>query len=714
MLIHNAEVTGSLNINNVPFNSGSFSGSFRGDGSQLTGVTGASTASYVEYSNVGNKPALVSSSSQITYSGLSGIPSGIVSGSSQVTYSGLTGIPAGIVSGSAQITGFGIFATTGSNQFNGSQAVTGSLTVTGQVVAQTLNVQQVTSSIVFSSGSNIFGNDLGNTQQFTGSVSVTGSLTVNGVNYLPLTGGTLTGPLNGTSATFGGDLTLQGSVTRNIRFLDNTNTNLNAQIQYDQIDSNSGQLLFGTNNAGTFATRLTLSNTGAATFSVNTNASLLITNSGQTPILSFRSNGVTAAGRIRVDEAFGGGEMVFSTKTTGGVDTDRMAITALGNIGIGTTNPNAFVTASGFGNLVVGDGSGETGITIYSGTTGSSGLMFADATSGPAAYTGYIVYRHTTDTMEIATGGGTPRLTITSTGAATFSSIVNVGFDSNNRSTVRLTSNAANRQAAIYFYGNNVESSVIGYEGGSEIVGEGVQGDFVIRNVLANKNIILTTNAGNVGIGLNNPDATLTVKSSNVGGYGSGTPDFAINGNIGSNATALQIYRTAATGGNIVIDCFRAGVGAANLIINAPNGGNVLIGTTSNIASSKLRVSGNLQIDGFQKMYTYYIVVGPSSTGTITISSPTGTNMQGSMQVMAGGYGNGITGNVTGLWMVGGLLFFNNASTSTITQIVNSVTSDGSMSFQRSSDQYTVSLTNTAPNPTGTKSLYVSVIINGD
>jgi len=175
MLIHNAEVTGSLTINGIPYNTGSFTGSFFGDGSQLSGVTGATTASYVEYSNVGNKPALVSGSSQITYSGLSGIPAGIVSGSSQVTYSGLTGIPAGIVSGSDQITGFGIFATTGSNQFNGSQAVTGSLTVTGQVVAQTLNVQQVTSSIVYSSGSNIFGNSLGNTQQFTGSLQVSGS-----------------------------------------------------------------------------------------------------------------------------------------------------------------------------------------------------------------------------------------------------------------------------------------------------------------------------------------------------------------------------------------------------------------------------------------------------------------------------------------------------------------------------------------------------------
>jgi len=142
--------------------SNQFSGSQTVTGSLTVtgGITGSvTTASYVEYTGVANKPTLVS-------------------GSAQVTYSGLTGVPAGIVSSSTQIGGYGIFATTGSNQFNGSQAVTGSLTVTGQVVAQTLNVQQVTSSIVYSSGSNIFGNTLGNTQQFTGSVSVTGSLAV--------------------------------------------------------------------------------------------------------------------------------------------------------------------------------------------------------------------------------------------------------------------------------------------------------------------------------------------------------------------------------------------------------------------------------------------------------------------------------------------------------------------------------------------------------
>jgi hypothetical protein len=311
MLIHNAEVTGSLRINNVPFNSGSFSGSFRGDGSQLTGVTGATTASYVEYSNVGNKPALVSSSSQITYSGLSGIPSGIVSGSSQVTYSGLTGIPAGIVSGSAQVTGFGIFATTGSNQFNGSQAVTGSLTVTGQVVAQTLNVQQVTSSIVYSSGSNIFGNSLGNTQQFTGSVSVTGSLTVttNGTELQVTSTGVNMGNALTDSHIISGSLRVNPnglfvSGSGNVGVGTTSPTDFGSTYKVVSIDGAGGggvldlmntgvrtltlavdggepsissrvsgnPIVFKTNNAGTVATRLTIASTGAATFSSSVTA----------------------------------------------------------------------------------------------------------------------------------------------------------------------------------------------------------------------------------------------------------------------------------------------------------------------------------------------------------------------------------------------------------------------------------------------------------
>lgn len=130
--------------------------------------TNAASASFVDYNSVANKPSLVSSSQQIL--------------------------------------NYNIFATTSSNTFVGTQTVTGSLnvngnvTATGQIIAQTLNVQQVTSSVVYSSGSNVFGNNISNTHQFTGSVLVTGSMTIIGTT-------TFNSNVIGTSARFGGTIT---------------------------------------------------------------------------------------------------------------------------------------------------------------------------------------------------------------------------------------------------------------------------------------------------------------------------------------------------------------------------------------------------------------------------------------------------------------------------------------------------------------------------
>jgi hypothetical protein len=68
----------------------------------------------------------------------------------------------------------GSYATTGSNTFTGAQVVQGTLT------AQTLVVQTVTSSVLFSTGSNKLGSSLSNVQELTGSVGITGSLAING------------------------------------------------------------------------------------------------------------------------------------------------------------------------------------------------------------------------------------------------------------------------------------------------------------------------------------------------------------------------------------------------------------------------------------------------------------------------------------------------------------------------------------------------------
>ena len=70
---------------------------------------------------------------------------------------------------------------TGSLVVTGSTSITGDITgsnalFTGTITAQKLVVQTITSSVLYSSGSNIFGNNISNTQVFTGSLYQTGSV----------------------------------------------------------------------------------------------------------------------------------------------------------------------------------------------------------------------------------------------------------------------------------------------------------------------------------------------------------------------------------------------------------------------------------------------------------------------------------------------------------------------------------------------------------
>ena len=62
-------------------------------------------------------------------------------------------------------------------QLSGSAAITGSLTVMGAINATQFNINVISSSIIFESGSSKFGNTSDDIHSFTGSVEVTGSVT---------------------------------------------------------------------------------------------------------------------------------------------------------------------------------------------------------------------------------------------------------------------------------------------------------------------------------------------------------------------------------------------------------------------------------------------------------------------------------------------------------------------------------------------------------
>jgi len=94
-----------------------------------------------------------------------------VSGSSQFT---------GSIIQSGSLTSIGPSTFIGNITQTGSLSVSGDITVLGAVNARQFNIGIISSSIMYTSGSNKFGDTSDDTHQFTGSVKVTGSFYVNG------------------------------------------------------------------------------------------------------------------------------------------------------------------------------------------------------------------------------------------------------------------------------------------------------------------------------------------------------------------------------------------------------------------------------------------------------------------------------------------------------------------------------------------------------
>jgi hypothetical protein len=81
---------------------------------------------------------------------------------------------------SSLINATGSYATTGSNNFIGNQTITGDLDVSGQLRVSSIYTTQETASVIFSSGSNILGDSITDTQTLNGLVRVSGSSQITG------------------------------------------------------------------------------------------------------------------------------------------------------------------------------------------------------------------------------------------------------------------------------------------------------------------------------------------------------------------------------------------------------------------------------------------------------------------------------------------------------------------------------------------------------
>jgi hypothetical protein len=367
MIIQNPLLTGSLSYNGADLSNVTSSNANSASVSLiLTAVSSSNqqlSASYISLS-----------ASYNTFSGSASTRITTVSSSQQDISSSLLQVSASyialsgsynIFSGSASTRVTKIennYATTGSNSFRADQSITGSLVVSSTITAQTLVVQTVTSSIVYSSGSNIFGNALTNTQTFTGSVNITGSINqygtlgiagagANFANAAPRAmidfrfnadrGIRMSSPAVSTETVIA---SYQGDVTSNIRTL---------RLAGDIIYFNTGD---GSNSSG--SVRVTMDNTGNVGFNTTSPTSLITaqsTGSGDNPVIAVKTNYTGNATIIELSQISQDG--VIKMRSANG--TQQVQISAVtggasytyfnngSNVGIGTNGPSYTLDVQG-------------------------------------------------------------------------------------------------------------------------------------------------------------------------------------------------------------------------------------------------------------------------------------------------------------------------------------------------------------------------------
>ena len=172
----------------------------------------------------------------------------VVSGSSQIAYASISSIPAGIVSGAAQVTPLLPTGTiSGSSQLSGTS-------ITDLTIVNLTTVNQ-TASVVFSSGSNRFGDAGNDTHSFTGSVQISGSLTTIGTS----TATSFNGAINSTNGVVSGSSQITAGSTTNfatdVKTQLNSNTVISGSSQVS-LGSASGNIALATQTTGDYVASL--------------------------------------------------------------------------------------------------------------------------------------------------------------------------------------------------------------------------------------------------------------------------------------------------------------------------------------------------------------------------------------------------------------------------------------------------------------------------
>jgi hypothetical protein len=532
---------------------------------------------------------------------------------------------------------------------NGNTIVTGSLTVTGTIIAQEFKAELVSSSIIYESGSTKFGDSLDDVHQRTGSLNISGSQN-------------LVGELSITSSAAGPTVLLYDSTAGNdpyIRFVPATAGNAFA-IGIDDSDADKFKISYGTSAVLGTNDRLTISSSGNVGINESSPSQRLsiignVLISGSTADLFLQSNNDTFVQSWRTNgnnimaHTWGGGiknyfdsnhRLHFGDFSSGTGTNHLVRDPIIGKSGSETTASLAIWTAniarlfvSSSGDIGIGTSTPATRLSIHGGYAAlnlpvSDGLNLASIASSPdraqiwwGDNTGWRLNFGTRN----SSGNFVPRVTMVDTG--------NVGIGTlNPENALHLVTSTTDVSQQLLVQNSSTGDSAIKFNISGDTYSIGIDNSdedkFKISygNLGTNDRITIDV-SGNVGIGTNTPTYKLDIDDNatigaglRVTGGGTGTDfvtfirDVGGSGTISFNAEnsrpqikfiGANTFAVGESGSSFVIaddTTLSAGgtSGTQRLVINSS--GNIGIGTAS--PSIRLEVSGSIGAPNFTSGFT--------------------------------------------------------------------------------------------------------------